>query len=53
MLSGLTALQNKLKLKSATNVSYNNSDGSCSGDCASCGAGVSEAKKKIRKRGIV
>lgn len=46
VLSGLTALQNKLKLKSATNVSYNNSDGSCSGDCASCGASVSEAKKE-------
>jgi electron transport complex protein RnfE len=47
VLSGLTALQNKFKLKSATNVSKDSdSDGTCSGDCTGCGAGVSETKKE-------
>lgn len=40
VLSGLAALQNKLKLQSATNVTKNrDSKGSCSGNCASCASG--------------
>jgi electron transport complex protein RnfE len=47
VLAMLTALQNKLKLKSATNGSVNNSNSGCNGNCAHCGEIDSHVDKEI------
>lgn len=45
----LAALQNKFKLKSATNVPGNDSDGSCNGNCASCASTTIETDKQNKE----
>ena len=47
VLSFLTALQNKLKMPSATNVDTGNSDMSCGGNCAKCTGASCVANKGI------
>lgn len=48
VVSILTAIQNKLQLKSATNGSGSNSEGSCGCDCQGCMSGAcGENKEKI------
>ncbi len=46
VLAVLTALQNKFKLKSATNIKKNDdSDGACNSDCIGCGSVVKDNKE--------
>jgi electron transport complex protein RnfE len=47
VLSFLTALQNKLKMPSATNVDNGNANMSCGGNCASCTGSACVANKGI------
>lgn len=46
VLAALTAIQNKLKLKSATNGSVTRSNLACGGDCLSCHGGTCESNRE-------
>lgn len=45
----LAALQNKFKLKSATNVIDDDSSGTCNGNCMSCGSGSVESNDEEKE----